>query len=157
MTRLSLIPTMLAALVAAMPAVAAIEACDRVTHATHAGASGHQDLGRGKVMWTEWWSHEGVYTDVWLADCRTGIAMSLRTHEERIGDRHVIDRTERVLATIERHAETAPAFFTMDRVAQLVRRDGVDLTIARYGDEFCGCAAAYPDLRGAKPAFEVPS
>jgi hypothetical protein len=136
------------------PTFAAVEACDRVTHASHGGASDHRDLGRAKVAWVEWWSQEGVFKDVWLADCRSGIAMSLRTWEERIGDRHVIDRTDAVLGEIDHQAETAPAFFTIERMARDVRRDGVDMLITRYAEEFCACAAAYPDLRGSKTAFE---
>lgn len=131
----------------------ALDACERVTHPSHGGSSDHLDLGRGKVTWIDWWAQEGVFKDVWLADCRTGIAMSLRTWEERIMDRHVIDRTDRVVDEIRHQAETAPAFFTIERVAQKVRRDGVDLLIARYADEFCACAAAYPELRGNKNAF----
>ena len=155
MTRAAIISTALALAVSATPAVAAIEACDQVTHASHGGVSDHRDVGRGKVMWVDWWAQEGVSKDVWLADCRSGIAMSLRTWEERMGDRLVIDRTDSVLDTITHQAETAPAFFTIDRIAPLVRDQGADLLIARYGEETCGCHAAYPDLRGAKTPFEV--
>lgn len=139
----------------AMPALAALEMCDRTTHISHGGVAMHQDAGNGKVVWVEWWSQEGVYKNVWLADCRTGIALDIRTHEERITDRFIADKTEAVLAKIARQAEAAPAFFTIDRVAGLIRRDGKDMHIQQYADEFCGCAAAYPALRGDKTAFEV--
>lgn len=139
---------------ATAPALAAVEACDRVTHASHGGASDHRDFGMGKVMWVDWWAQEGVFKDVWLADCRTGTAMSLRTSEERMGARHVVDRTDWVIQEIARQAQAAPAFFTIDRVAQLVEKNGVDLTVAMYAQEFCACAAAYPELRAGKTAFE---
>ncbi len=155
MRRNALITAFLAAMFMASTATAAIEACDRVTHASHGGASDHVDLGRSKVAWVDWWSHEGVFKDVWLADCNTGIALSLRTWEERIGSRHIIDRTDRVLEKIVHLAQTAPAFFTIERVARDVRRDGVDLLITQYGEEFCACAAAYPELRDDKTAYEV--
>jgi hypothetical protein len=138
----------------AFPLAAAVEACDRVTHISHGGSGDHRDLGNGKVMWVDWWAQEGVFKDVWLADCRTGTALSLRTWEERIGTRHVIDRTERVVDVIDRQAEAAPSFFTIDRVAKLVEKDGVDLTVAMYATEFCACAAAYPELRADKAPFE---
>ena len=155
MRRAALISTVLAATSVAVPALAAIEACDRVTHTHHGGASDHRDFGSGKVVWVEWWSSEAVSEDVWFADCGTGIAMSLRTWEERITERHVVDRTDRVLDKIASQAEAAPAFFTIERVARDVRRDGADFQIARFDDEFCACAAAYPELRGSKTAFEV--
>ena len=138
-----------------MPALAAIETCDRITHPAHGGVSMHQDFGNGKIAWVEWWSQEGVYKNVWLADCRTGIAIDLRTHEDQISERHIVDKTEAVLDKIARQAEAAPAFFTIDRVAQLIRRDGKDMHIQQYADEFCGCAAAYPELLGDKTPHEV--
>ncbi|WP_158269922.1 hypothetical protein [Litoreibacter ponti] len=145
------------ATLAAGPALGAIEACDRVTHISHGGVADHVDMGAGKVMWTEWWSPEGVYKTVWLADCRTGIALDLRTHEERITERYVRDKTELVRAKITRQAEASPAFFTIDRVAGLIRRDGRDLHIQQYAEEFCACDAAYPNLQGDKTPYEVPS
>ncbi|MEM7470845.1 MAG: hypothetical protein AAF340_05780 [Pseudomonadota bacterium] len=157
MTGLRVISTALAIALLAGPAVAAIEACDRVTHVSHGGSDAHRDLGDGKVMWIDWWAQEGVFKDVWLANCETGQALSLRTWEERIKERHVIDRTERAVEKIDRQAE-APAFFTIERVAGIIRKDGVDLTVDIYSDEFCACAAAYPELRRDKTAFEeVPS
>lgn len=146
---------LLAALAAPSLAVASVEVCDRVTHPSHGGSDGHRDLGNGKVMWVEWWAHEGVFKDVWLADCRTGIALSLRTWEERIRDRHVIDRTDQVVRHLTRNAEAAPAFFTVERMANDIRRDGVDLSVTRYDEEFCACAEAYAALRGGKAPFEV--
>ena len=137
----------------ATQAFAALDECNRVTAASHGGERAYQDMGRGKVLWVEWWSQEGVYDTVWLADCRTGIALDLRTHEERITDRVIPDQTEHVLETVRRQAETAPAFFTIERVAQLIRRDGRGLHIQQYSDEFCGCAQAYPEMRGDKEPF----
>ncbi len=154
MKHLHVISCALTLSVLAGPVAAAIEACDRVTHISYGGSAAHQDMGHGKVMWVDWWSQEGIFKDVWLADCKTGIALSLRTSEERIKERHVIDRTKRAIEKIERQAEAAPAFFTIDRVAGLVRKDGVDLQVAQYEDEFCACAQAYPELRGDKAAFD---
>lgn len=127
--------------------------CERVTHISHGGVEAHEDLGGNKVAWTAWWSQEGVSKDVWLADCRTGIALSLRTHEERISDRYIVDRTEKVRAEITRQAELSPALFTIERMASVIRKDGRDMMITQYDDEFCACHAAYPDLRGEKTGF----
>ncbi|MEM9582487.1 MAG: hypothetical protein AAGA08_05165 [Pseudomonadota bacterium] len=154
MRQLSVILAYLLSLLAASPLVAAVEVCNRVTHISHGGSDSHRDMGAGMVMWIDWWAQEGVFKDVWLADCKSGTALSLRTWEERITDRHVIDRTEKALRIIDRQAEAAPAFFTLDRVAELVRKQGVDLNIAAHANEFCACAVAYPSLRGDKTPYE---
>lgn len=144
----------IAAIATASPLAAhSLAECDGRVAGTAGGAGQHEDMGRGKIAWTEWWDHEGVYRDVWLADCRTGIAMSLRTREERISERFVPDRTAKVRAELTRQAQISPALFTVERMAGLVRRDGRDLMIAQYDDEVCGCHAAYPELRGAKAEF----
>ncbi len=155
MNALRFISTCLAGVLAATPLVASVGMCDRVTHISHGGSGDHRDMGAGKVMWIDWWAQEGVFKDVWLADCKTGRAVSLRTWEERITERHVIDRTARALRIIERQAEAASAFFTIDRVADLIRKEGVDLTVAAYSNEFCACSVAYPAMRGDKTPFEV--
>ena len=129
-------------------------ACDRVTHVSHGGEEAHVDLGNGKVMWTEWWAQEGAYKDVWIADCDSGQAVNLRTHEERISGRHIVDMTDDARAIATRQAR-APAFFTIERVAGLIEPEGFDLRIATYTEEFCACHLAYPELRGTKAAYEV--
>lgn len=143
------------ALMTALPARAAVETCDRITNPSHGGHSDHMDLGNGKVLWTQWWAHEGVFKDVWLADCRVGLALEMRTHEERITDRHLVDRTQKLRDTIISQSRAAPAFFTIERLAGLMRREGAEITMTQYEDEFCACAVAYPKLRGSKTPYEA--
>lgn len=154
MTARCLISLALSAMLMASPAFAVVEACDRVIPLSNGGAGAHRDLDDGTVMWVEWWAQEGNFHDVWLAECRTGTALSLRTWEERIKSRYVAKKTRRVMDKIVRQSQAASAFFTIDRVADVVRKDGVDLTIAMYHHEFCACAAAYPELRGEKAPFK---
>ena len=154
MKAMRLISLALSALLAASPVLAAVESCDRMIPLSNGGVAAHQDLQDGKVMWVEWWAQEGNFHDVWLAECRTGTALSLRTWEDRIKSRYVAKKTERVIDKILRQSQAASAFFTIDRVADVVRKDGVDLTVAMYPHEFCACAVAYPELRGEKAPFK---
>ena len=127
--------------------------CERITHISHGGVKAHRDLGMGKVMWRAWWSQEGIYTDLHLANCATGETLSLRTHEERIKTRHIADRTDAAERIIARQAATGP-FFTLGRVADALKGTGRDLELAQTDTETCACHAAYPDLRGEKTEFE---
>jgi hypothetical protein len=92
----------LSALLAASPALAAMESCDRMIPLSNGGVAAHKDLQDGKVIWVEWWAQEGNFHDVWLAECRTGAALSLRTWEERIKSRDVAKKTARVIDKIMR-------------------------------------------------------
>lgn len=126
--------------------------CERITHISHGGVAEHRDLGEGKVGWLEWWSQEGVYKTVWIAECETGRTLSVRTHEERIKDRFIADRTEKAVDIIERQAASG-SFFTLERTATALKTTGRDLTLAAEDTEFCACHAAYPDLRGDKTEY----
>ena len=134
-----------------------LQECDRTTHISHGGDSDHVDYGEGKVGWIGWWAQEGVFKEVWVADCATGRALSLRTWEERISDRYIVDRTDAARAVLADWAETGSAFFTLDWMADKVAKSGRDLMIKTYTTEFCGCAAAYPALRGDKTLYEEKS
>ncbi len=126
--------------------------CERITHISHGGVMGHRDLGENKVGWLEWWSQEGVYKTLWIAECDTGRTLSIRTHEERIKDRHIHDRTEKAVGIVERQAASGP-FFTLERTAEALKKAGRDIEIAASGAEFCACHAVYPDLRGDKTQY----
>ncbi|MEM7441026.1 MAG: hypothetical protein AAF393_15625 [Pseudomonadota bacterium] len=131
-----------------------MKTCDRITHVSHGGAAGHVDYGGGKVGWVDWWSQEGVFKDVWLADCQTGQALKIRTHEERIKDRYIPDKTRNVRRKLATWAADASAFFTVDWMAGQLAPDGRDATVAAFDTEFCGCQVAYPELRGAKTPYK---
>lgn len=132
----------------------ALSTCDRITHVSHGGVLNHTDYGRGKVGWVEWWSQEGVFKDVWLADCQSGQALTLRTHEERIKDRYVPDRTKAALAILEEWSKDAPDFFTLDWMSGQLNRHGKDIRVTAHATEFCACSLAYPDLRGEKTPYK---
>ncbi len=129
--------------------------CDRTTHISHGGETGHRDLGHGRVAYAEWWSQEGVYLDLIIADCGTGQALSTRTREERITERPPFDRTEKALAIIEDHLAASPALFSLPRLAKALERTGKDIEIAAMTDDPCACAALYPGLGGARAPYEA--
>lgn len=132
-----------------------LEECNRTTHVSHGGEGGHMDLGAGRVLYGEWWSQEGVYVDVIVAHCGTGEFLRTRTREERISDRSAFDRTEKALGIIEQELGAAPELFSFKRLAQALDRTGEDIVIDALQSEPCACAAAYPDLRGAKTPFAL--
>ena len=138
---------------AAPVAALTLEACNRTTHVSHGGEGGHMDLGAGRVLYGEWWSQEGVYVDVIVAHCGTGEFLRTRTREERISDRSAFDRTEKALGIVEQELGAAPELFSFKRLAQALDRTGEDIVIDALQSEPCACAAAYPDLRGAKTPF----
>ena len=131
--------------------------CDRTTHISHGGEDGTLDYGNGHVGWIGWWAQEGIFKDVWLADCASGKALSLRTSEERISDRFIPDRTEKARETLAEWASKSAAFFTVDWMAGQMGRFGEDITVATLATEPCACAVAYPALRGDKAAFDTDS
>ncbi len=129
--------------------------CDRTTHVSHGGETGHRDLGHGRVAYAEWWSQEGVFLDLIIADCGTGQALSARTREERISERPPFDRTGKALKIIEDHLAASPALFSLTRLAGALERTGKDIEVAAMTDEPCACAALYPRLQGARAPFEL--
>ncbi|MEM9851363.1 MAG: hypothetical protein AAF761_05130 [Pseudomonadota bacterium] len=127
--------------------------CNRRTHISHGGQDGTRDYGSGMVGWVAWWAQEGTFKEVWLANCQSGQALSVRTAEERISNRYIPDRTLRARAALATWADTGPGFFTVDWMAQQLGTFGKDLTVRALGEEVCACAVAYPDLRGTKTPF----
>ncbi|MEM9971390.1 MAG: hypothetical protein AAF762_09870 [Pseudomonadota bacterium] len=144
----------IALLVAATPLHALTPAeCNRVTHISHAGESGHRDLGAGRVGYAEWWSQEGTYLDLVIADCNDGVFLRTRTQEERISDRPAFDRTDDALKIIEQELTASPSLFSFTRLADALKRTGRDIKVDQAGTESCACAAYYPDLRGDRAPF----
>ncbi|MEL7114716.1 MAG: hypothetical protein AAGP08_03855 [Pseudomonadota bacterium] len=127
--------------------------CERVTHVYHGGEDRHRDLGEGRVSYMEWWSLEGVYTDLIIADCNNGQKLMTRTKEERISDRPPFDRTEKALTLLDQQMSVSPALFSLDRIADALKGTGRDIEIAALDDEPCACAALYPEMRGPRAPF----
>lgn len=145
----------LAAVLMATPGFAlTLEACTRTTHPSHAGEAAHVDYGEGLVGYVEWWSQEGVYTDVVITDCDTGKFLRTRLREERMTDRIAFDRTEAGRSVIETEMAVAPSLFSFERLAEALDRVGRDIEIAMMKDEPCACAAAYPDMIGQKEPYQ---
>lgn len=139
----------------AVPAAALdLAHCDRTTHISHGGERGHRDIGAGRVMYQEWWAQEGIFVDVVVADCATGKALTTRLVEERIKDRPPFDRLEKGLRLLDQHLTISPALFHLDWLARALDGTGRDTEIAMLRAEPCACAALYPEVRGAWPAFE---
>lgn len=128
--------------------------CDRTTHISHGGESHHRDLGHGRVAYAEWWSQEGVYLDLIVADCASGEKLMTRTREERIGPRPPFDRTAKAVEILDRQMRVSPALFSFVRLADAFKGTGRDIEIANLAAEPCACAALYPDMRGQRHAFE---
>jgi len=131
----------------------ALADCTRTTHVSHGGEADHRDMGEGRVMWRAWWSQEGTFTDIVIADCASGEALRFRTAEERMSERPPFDRNAQALMAVEKVHEGARVFATLPRVADAVRDDARDVQIANLQTEPCACASLYPDLRGNRPAF----
>ena len=147
--------TYLAAFVLAAPASAVTLAeCDRTTHVSHGGESGHRDLGAGRVGYAEWWSQEGVYTDLIIANCETGAFLKTRAREERMSERRPFDRTKDVVEIIERELAASPSLFSLERLALALDKTGRDIEVATLKTEPCACAALYPELRGDLTPYE---
>ena len=127
--------------------------CDRITHVSHGGEAGHMDLGEGRVMWLDWWSQEGTGEWITVVDCRPGKALRVQSRAENLGNRLPFDRTDKVLAVINRHESGARAFATFDRMAADLDGIARDIEITTLDAEPCACAALYPDVRGDKTAF----
>ena len=129
--------------------------CRAITHVSHGGVAGHVDYGAGRVGWITWWSQEGVFTDLIVADCRTGAFLKTRMREENISPRPPFDRRDAVREIVAREMSGAPAFFSFERLAKAIHPKGKDIELAVLDSEPCACAAAYPELRGEKTPYEV--
>ncbi|MDX8352315.1 hypothetical protein SLH47_08070 [Cognatiyoonia sp. IB215182] len=129
--------------------------CTRTTHISHGGEADHMDLGEGRVMWRNWWSQEGTATTFVVADCASGEALSARAAEENMGARHAFDRTDDVLAVLDRHQSGARVFATFPRIADDLGNIARDVAISTDVQESCACAALYPELRGDKTEFAL--
>lgn len=104
-------------------------------------------------MYTIWWSQEGVFRDIVIADCATGKALRTRTKEERISDRLPFDRSQDVEALVEKELSAGPSLFSFDRLAAALKGTGRDTLVERMDIESCACAALYPDLLGTRARF----
>lgn len=145
----------LTGLALAAPASAlSLAECPRVTHPAHAGEAGHRDFGGGLVGYAEWWSMEGVYTDVVIADCGRDVFLRTRVREERISQRVPFDRTDDAITIIDREMQVSPSLFSFERLAEAITPTGRDIEIAPLLDEPCACAAAYPQLTGQKTPYQ---
>ena len=145
----------LAMLAVSGPAAAlSLDACDRATHNVNTGEARHQVYEAGWVSWIEWWSNEGLFLDLVVMDCDTGGFLKARTLEENISDRWLNNRAK-AQEILETEMSAAPAFFSLDRLEAALTGVGRDIKIATVDMESCACAAGFPDLRGAKTAFEL--
>ncbi len=151
MIRLALILTALAAPASALT----LAECRAITHVSHGGVAGHVDYGAGRVGWVDWWSQEGVFTDLTVADCRTGEFLRTRVREDNISARAPFDRREAVREIIETEMAGAPALFSFARLRDAIHPKGKDIELAVLETEPCACAAAYPELRGSRTPYEV--
>ncbi|MDJ0626951.1 MAG: hypothetical protein QNJ44_01725 [Rhodobacter sp.] len=140
----------------AVPAAALdLTDCDRTTHISHGGETGHRDLGAARVAFAEWWSQEGVYLDLVVADCSTGVALKTRTREERISPRPPFDRTDKAVRILNEQLAVSPSLFSFARLADALDGTGRDTEIAMLDAEPCACAALYPGLSGNRTPYEA--
>jgi len=142
-------------LLAAPASALTLAECERVTHISHGGMAGHVDFGAGRVGWADWWSQEGVFTDLTVADCRSGEFLKTRVREAWMSDRTPFDRTDAVRDIIETEMAVAPALFSFERLRNAIHPKGRDIEVAVLDAEPCACAAAYPELRGEKAPYEA--
>jgi hypothetical protein len=127
--------------------------CKRTTHPSHGGEIFHQDLGEGRVMWTDWWSLEGTAKGFALVECASGEMLKFRSAEDNMGRRAAFDRTDDARDVLDRHQSGARAFATFERIAADLELIARDIAITVETTETCACAAAYPALRGDKTEF----
>ena len=128
--------------------------CTRTTHISHGGEARHVDYGNGRVGYVDWWSQEGVFTDVVIMACDTGAFLKTRVREERVTDRW-FDRREAAAEIIETAMKSAPSLFSFATLERSLKGVGRDTVIATATQETCACAAAYPDMRGEKAPYEA--
>ncbi len=147
--------TLILAALAAPASALTLAECRAITHISHGGVAGHVDYGAGRVGWVNWWSQEGVFTDLTVADCRTGEFLRTRVREDNISARAPFDRRDAVREIIETEMAGAPALFSFARLRDAIHPKGKDIELAVLETEPCACAAAYPELRGSRTPYEV--
>ncbi|MGX9353786.1 hypothetical protein ACS3SW_01090 [Roseobacteraceae bacterium S113] len=132
----------------------ALPDCTRTTHISHAGEAVHEDLGEARVMWQAWWSQEGTAVDYVIADCDSGAALRFRVAEDNMSDRLPFNRTDAALKIVRDIEAGDRVFASLDRMGAAVAEEARDVALLTLAQEPCACAALYPELRGAKAAFE---
>ena len=115
----------------------------------------HRDMGEGRVMWRDWWSHEATASTYVIADCADGRALRFLTAAENLSDQPPFDRTEAALKIVERHEGGARVFATLERMAADLENEARNVVIANLNKEPCACAALYAELRQDMEAFQL--
>ncbi|MEM9795109.1 MAG: hypothetical protein AAF919_01380 [Pseudomonadota bacterium] len=131
-----------------------LAACTRVTNPSHGGEARHVDMEGDWVAWIEWWSQEGVFTDLKVADCVDHRLMTARLREENIRDR-AFDRRAAAAQAFDTYARRASAFYDLDELATAMERVARDVRVEPMMAEVCGCAALHPEARGGLDAFAL--
>jgi hypothetical protein len=140
---------------ATVPAAALeLEQCRRITTPSYGGEARHAALGEDWAAWIEWWSQEGTYNDLKVADCGAHRLMTARLREEGIKDRG-FDRRRAAMAAFETWTGRATAFYDLDELALTMGRVAEDVRVEPMVAEVCACAALHPDLRGGLDAFAL--
>jgi len=129
--------------------------CTRTTHISHGGEADHMDLGEGRVMWRDWWSQEGTATGFAIVDCASGEALTFRTQEENMNARLPFDRTAKALRVVTDAHQGSRVFASLTQVAMKIDPIARDTRLTTLQTEPCACAALYPDMQGAKTAFDL--
>lgn len=150
----SLTSILLLALATPAPALELAQ-CARLTTPSHGGEAEHRDLKDGRVFYVEWWSLEGVYRDIVVADCGTAQHLTARTVEERISDRPPYDRDAKAARLLETELGASAALFSLDRIARALDGAARDIKIAALDVEPCACAALYPGARDWASPFQL--
>ncbi len=127
--------------------------CRRITM-IHGGEARHVDLGEGRVMWIQWWSLEGTGHWLHIVDCDSGAALVTLTRSEHLREDLPFNRTVRAVEAVQ-PLLASPVMRGFDQLAN--RLQDLNLVPERQvlTAEPCACAAAYPELRGDRPAFEM--
>ncbi|WP_109566161.1 hypothetical protein [Jannaschia seohaensis] len=128
--------------------------CRRITTPSYGGEARHQAMAGDWASWIEWWSQEGVYTDLKVADCGDHRLMTARLREENIKDRR-FDRRRAGMEAFETYAGRAAAFYDLDDLSAAMDRVAEDSRVEPMLREACACAALHPDLRGGLDAFAL--
>lgn len=128
--------------------------CRRITTPSYGGEARHAAMAGDWASWIEWWSQEGVYTDLVVADCGDHRLMTARMREENVKDRR-FDRRTRSMEAFEAYAGRAPAFYDLDDLAVAMDAVAEDVRVEPMRREACACAALHPDARGGLDAFAL--
>jgi hypothetical protein len=142
------------ALVSAPAAALELEQCRRITTPSYGGEARHAAMAGDWVAWIEWWSQEGTYTDLKVADCGDHRLMTARLREENIKDRR-FDRRPQGMAAFETYAGRAEAFYDLDELAAEMGRVAEDVRVETMVAEVCACASLHPDAAGGLDAFAL--